>query len=98
MSKFADKRKWIHLLKAFRAGVDRVASIVDKDDEDKIVDSIEDERELPVNNDDNDDMEATPAVDVPTTRATRSQTTGKKVKMKKNVPRRLPISVTSVKK
>ena len=83
VSKFADKRKWIHLLKAFRAGVDRVASIVDKDDEDKIVDSIEDREENTVNNDDNDDMEATPAVDVPTTRATRSQTTGKKGKNQK---------------
>ena len=83
VSKFADKRKWIHLLKAFRAGVDRVASIVDKDDEDKIVDSIEDREENTVNNDENDDMEATPAVDVPTTRATRSQTTGKKGKNQK---------------
>ena len=38
------QKKWIHLLKAFRAGVDRVASIVDKDDE-WIVDSIEDREE-----------------------------------------------------
>jgi midasin len=83
VSKFADKRKWIHLLKAFRAGVDRVASVVDKDDEDKMVDSSEHGEDPPSN--DNDMEEATPAVVAapPTTRATRSQATGKKGKDEK---------------
>jgi MoxR-like ATPase len=73
VSKFAEKRKWVHLLKAFRAGVDRVASVVDKDDKMEADDDATDKMN------DTIDAEVAPTEDVTTTRrATRSQVTGKK--------------------